>query len=162
MIVKKDFTVKIKTYLWSGIVMGIISIALLVAMPGQVRIPGFDSGAPSPRVLPGACLGIMLVCSIYLIIQSLVFKKEKIYEWKWSEQKPVIVLTLLICLFVALIINIGFTLGGLIALSLYLFYIGERKPSVYVFMWVMNVAIFFLFKMLFHISLPMSPFGLPF
>lgn len=162
MIVKKDFTVKIKTYLWSGIVMGIISIILLAVMPSQVRIPGFDSGAPSPRVLPGTCLTIMLVCSIYLIIQSLVFKKEKIFEWKWSEQKPVIVLTLLICLFVALIVNIGFVLGGLVALTLYLFYIGERKPTVYAFTWVMTVAIFFLFKVLFHISLPMSPFGLPF
>lgn len=161
MIVKKDFTIKIKTYLWSGIVMGIISILLLIAMPGQVRIPGFDSGAPSPRVLPGACLAIMLVCSIYLIIQSVVLKKEKIYEWKWSEQKPIIVLTLLICVFVALILTLGFTFGGLIALTLYLFYIGERKPSVYVFTWVAVVAIFFLFKMVFHISLPMSPFGLP-
>lgn len=153
--------VEIKTYLWSGIVMGIISIALLIAMPSQVRIPGFDSGAPSPRVLPGFCLAVMLVCSIYLIIQSLVFKKDKIYVWDFDAEKGNIVLILIVMLFVGLILTLGFTIAGFIALTIYLLYIGERKPSVFVFTWVMTVAIFFLFKMVFHISLPMSPFGLP-
>ena len=47
---------KIKTYLWSGIVMGVFSILMLLAMPSQVRLPMFDSGAPSPRIIPGICL----------------------------------------------------------------------------------------------------------
>lgn len=158
---KKNFTIKIKTYLWTGIVMGLLSVILLAVMPSQVRIPGFDSGAPSPRVLPGTCLVVMLLCSIYLIIQSLVFKKDKIYEWEWEKEKPVIILTLLICVFVALILTIGFTLAGIVSLSLVLLYVGERKLSVYAFTWVMTIAIFFLFKVVFRISLPVSPFGLP-
>lgn len=68
---------KIKTNLWSGIIMGLFSIAMLIAMPGQVRLPMFDSGAPSPRIIPGTCLAGTLVCSAALIIQSLVFKKRK-------------------------------------------------------------------------------------
>ena len=52
---------KIKTNLVSGILMGAIALLLLVLMPGQVRVPAFDSGAPSPRIIPGICLGIMLV-----------------------------------------------------------------------------------------------------
>ena len=62
---------KIKTNLWSGIIMGLFSIAMLIAMPGQVRLPMFDSGAPSPRIIPGTCLAGTLVCSAALIIQSL-------------------------------------------------------------------------------------------
>ena len=50
---------KIKTNLVSGILMGAIALLLLVLMPGQVRVPAFDSGAPSPRIIPGICLGIM-------------------------------------------------------------------------------------------------------
>lgn len=66
---------KIKTNLVSGILMGAIALLLLVLMPGQVRVPAFDSGAPSPRIIPGICLGIMLVSSIALLIQSLVLKQ---------------------------------------------------------------------------------------
>ena len=69
---------KIKTNLWSGIIMGLLSLILLIIMPYQVRVPAFDSGAPSPRIIPGICLVIMLFFSVVLIIQSLVFKKEKI------------------------------------------------------------------------------------
>ena len=67
---------KIKTNLVTGIVMGLLSIFLLVVMPKQVRVPAFDSGAPSPRIIPGVCIVIMLVCSVILVIQSLVFKKS--------------------------------------------------------------------------------------
>ena len=72
---------KIKTYLWSGIVMGVFSILMLLAMPSQVRLPMFDSGAPSPRIIPGICLVGILICSAILLIESLVFKKEKIIEF---------------------------------------------------------------------------------
>ena len=76
---------KIKTNLWSGIVMGVFSVAMLVAMPGQVRLPMFDSGGPSPRIIPGICLAGMLVCSAALIIQSLVFGQEKELEFDWKS-----------------------------------------------------------------------------
>ena len=66
---------KIKSNLWTGIIMGIISLAMLIVMPEQVRVPAFDSGAPSPRIIPGICLVIMLVFSIVLIFESLVLKK---------------------------------------------------------------------------------------
>ena len=38
---------KIKTNLVSGIVMGIFSLILLLTLPSQVRVPAYDSGAPS-------------------------------------------------------------------------------------------------------------------
>jgi len=43
--------------------------------------PMFDSGAPSPRIIPGICLVGMLICSVILVIQSLVFKKDKEMEF---------------------------------------------------------------------------------
>ena len=80
--------IKIKTNLWSGIVMGVFSIIMLLILPSQVRVPAFDSGAPSPRIIPGICLVGMLICSAALLIQSLVFKKEKEFEFDWSVEKP--------------------------------------------------------------------------
>ena len=145
---------KIKTNLVSGIVMGLFSIILLVTMPSQIRVPAFDSGAPSPRIIPGICAGLMLVFSIVLIIQSVVFKKEKIVEFDWQQEKPAIILILAMCVYVALIITIGYVLASVVVFCFVQFYAGERKPHMYIYVIVASVLIYFLFKQVFHVSLP--------
>ena len=150
---------KIKTNLVSGILMGLFSAFMFIVMPQQVRVPAFDSGAPSPRIIPGICLVIMLLCSIILIVQSLVFKKEKIVVFDWEKEKPAILLIVALCIYVFLIIKIGFILASAIIFSLILFYCGERKPFIYIFTIAMAVGIFYLFSSVFHVSLPGGPFG---
>lgn len=150
---------KIKTNLVSGIVMGLFSAFMLIVMPQQVRVPAFDSGAPSPRIIPGICLVVTLLCSIILIVESLVFKKEKIVVFDWEKEKPAILLIVALCIYVFLIIKIGFILASAIIFSLILFYCGERKPFIYIFTIAMAVGIFFLFSSVFHVSLPGGPFG---
>lgn len=71
---------KIKTNLVTGIVMGLISLALLLLVPSQIREPAFDSGAPSPRLIPTLCITVMLISSIALLVQSLILKKRR----SWS------------------------------------------------------------------------------
>ncbi len=148
---------KIKTYFWSGIIMGAFSVFMLLMMPSQVRLPMFDSGAPSPRIIPGICLVGMLICSLVLLIQSLVFKKEKIMEFDWAQEKPSIIQNLLICAFVGLTIYIGFIPAVCIVFPIMLYYCGERKPMIYIFTLAAGIGIFFLFKYVFHISLPGIP-----
>lgn len=145
---------KIKTNLVSGILMGAIALLLLVLMPGQVRVPAFDSGAPSPRIIPGICLGIMLVSSIALLIQSLVLKQEKVVEFDWEKEKPAILLIVGMCVYIGLMLCIGYVLASLIVFPLVLFYVGERKPGPYIVVIVSAFAIFLLFKNVFNISLP--------
>ena len=145
---------KIKTNLVTGIVMGLLSIFLLVVMPKQVRVPAFDSGAPSPRIIPGVCIVIMLVCSVILVIQSLVFKKEKIVEFDWQNEKPAILLSALLCIYVFLIIKLGFIIASAITFIIVLFYSGERKPFIYIFTIALAIGIYFLFSKVFHVSLP--------
>ena len=145
---------KIKTNLVSGILMGAVALLLLVLMPGQVRVPAFDSGAPSPRIIPGICLGIMLVSSIALIIQSLVLKQEKVVEFDWEKEKPAILLIVGMCVYIVLMLCIGYVLASLIVFPLVLFYVGERKPGPYIVVLVSAFAIFLLFKNVFNISLP--------
>lgn len=149
---------KIKTNLWSGIIMGAISILLLVLMPSQVRVPAYDSGAPSPRIIPGVCLVLMLIFSVVLIIQSLVFKKEKVVEFDWAVEKPAIVLILIMCVYVALILFIGYIPASIITFLAVQFYCGERKLPIYIYTIAAAVLIFFLFKKVFNISLPAGPF----
>lgn len=149
---------KIKTNLVSGIVMGIFSLILLLTLPSQVRVPAYDSGAPSPRVIPGACIVLMLIFSVALIVQSVVFKKEKIVEFDWEKERPIILMILMMCVYVALIIYMGYIFASIVTFIAVLLYCGERKPSVYVVTVVASVVIFFLFKNVFNIQLPALPF----
>ncbi len=152
---------KIKSNLWTGIIMGVISIILLICIPSQIRIPGYDSGAPSPRIIPTICLIVMLVFSIVLIIQSLVFKKEDIVEFDLNKELPAIILIAMLCVYVPLIIYLGFVLASVIVFPCLLFFIGERKPSVYLVAIVFAFIIYFLFKYVFNVSLPAGPiFGM--
>ena len=65
---------KIKTNLWTGIIFAAFAAFMFFMMETQVRLPGYDSGAPSPRIMPTIFLTIILINSAILIIQSLVFK----------------------------------------------------------------------------------------
>ena len=145
---------KIKTNLVSGVIMGVAALLLMILLPSQVRVPTYDSGAPSPRIIPGICLAIMLVSSIALIIQSLVLKQEKIVEFDWAKEKPAILLILGMCVYIGLMLCIGYVLASLIVFPLALFYVGERKPGPYIVVLVSAFAIFLLFKNVFNISLP--------
>lgn len=137
--------------------MGLFSGAMLLAMPSQVRLPMYDSGAPSPRIIPGICLVGVLICSALLLIQSLVLKKDKVIEFDWKKEKPCILMILLLCLFTALTINLGFILAVIVVFPVMLFYCGERKPFIYIFTLVSGVGIFYLFRYVFHVSLPGFP-----
>lgn len=145
---------KIKTNLATGVIMGIISVVLLLLIPSQIREPAFDSGAPSPRLIPTLCIVIMLISSIALIIQSLVLKKEHIVEFDWQKEKPAIVLIIGMCIYVVLILCIGYVLGSIITFIAVLFYCGERKPGTYIVAIVAAVLICIMFRNIFHISLP--------
>ena len=150
--------IKIKTNLWSGIIMGAISLILLILLPSPVRVPAFDSGAPSPRISPGICLVMMLIFSVVLIIQSVVFKKEKIVEFDWKKEKPAILLIALLCIYVALILFIGFIPASAVTFCIILAYCGERKPFIYIFTVAAAIGIYFLFKYVFTVSLPTGMF----
>lgn len=149
---------KIKTNLWSGIIMGALSLIMLILLPVQVRVPAYDSGAPSPRIIPGLCLILMLIFSIVLIIQSLVFKKEKIVEFDWEKEKPAILMIAILCLYVVLMLTLGFIIASAVTFILILAYCGERKPFIYIFTVAAAIGIFFLFKYVFTVSLPTGIF----
>ena len=146
--------IKIKTNLLAGIVMGVFSILMLLAIPSQVRLPMWDSGAPSPRIIPGICLVGILICSVVLVFQSLILKKEHIYEFRWENERPEIILILAMIFFVIGTHFLGFIPSGIIVFCWMQWFEGERKPTIYVYTIAMVILVFFLFQNVFHISLP--------
>lgn len=147
-------TIKIRTNLLAGIVMGLFSIIMLLVLPSQVRLPMWDSGAPSPRIIPGICLVGILICSVILLVQSLVFHKEHIYEFVWENESKEILLIGTLVLFVVLTRFLGFIPAGMIIFTAIQWYEGERKPLIYIYTIAMVIIVYFLFQNVFHVDLP--------
>ena len=76
---------KIKTNLVSGVIMGVAALLLIILLPSQVRVPAYDSGAPSPRIIPGICLAIMLVSSSPSSFRALSSSRKR--SWNSTGRK---------------------------------------------------------------------------
>lgn len=145
---------KIRTNLVSGIVFTVLSIALILVTPKEVPVPAYNNGGPSPRVLPYIVLIGTLICSLLLIIKSLIFKKEKIFEFDFSKEKASFINLGIMILFGTIMIKFGFIVGVIIGLPIMLFSFGERKPFIYIFTILLGIGVYYMFIKVFNISLP--------
>lgn len=145
---------KIRTNIVSGIVLGLASVMLLLMVPSQVPIPAYDNGGPSPRIIPYIVLGGILLCSLGLIIQSVIFKRETIVEFDFKVEKASLIIMGIMLLFGFITIRFGFIAGVVLVLPLMLFVFGERKPFIYLFTLAGGIGVYYLFINIFHISLP--------
>nr|WP_212505703.1 tripartite tricarboxylate transporter TctB family protein [Anaerotalea alkaliphila] len=138
----------------SGIIFGVLSIILLLLVPAQVAIPTFDTGGPSPRIIPYLVLSGMLLCSIGLIVESLVFKREKVVVFDFKVEKAGLLVLGLVLLFGILMVQFGYIVGVVVVLPLLLHALGERKPFIYIFTLAGGIGVYYLFIEIFNISLP--------
>ena len=70
------------------------------------------------------------------------------------SEKDKYLLIALLCIYVALILAVGFIIASAITFIIILAYCGERKPFIYIFIVACAIGIFFLFKYVFTVSLP--------
>lgn len=145
---------RIRTNLISGIVFGILSIIFIMLVPSQIQVPAYDNGGPSPRIIPYLVLYGTLICSICLIIQSIVFKKEHIVVFDIKIEKASLTIMGIMILFGVVILKFGFLVGIVVALPIMLFALGERKPFIYAFTILGGIGVYYLFINVFNISLP--------
>lgn len=145
---------KIRTNLVSGIIFGIFSIIFILLVPSQVAVPAYDNGGPSPRIIPYIILWGTLICSIALIIQSLVFKKEKIVVFDFKIEKAALIILGIMVLFGVVMLKFGFIVSVVVVLPILLFALGERKVFIYGFTILGGIGVYYLFIEIFNISLP--------
>ena len=147
--------IRIRTNLVTGIVMGIVSIVFLLLVPIQIGEPGWvQPGSLSPRAIPTIVLSGILLCSVILIIQSLVFKKEDIYEFEVKKELITLAILGMILTFAFIVTNFGFWPAIIIFFPSILLFMGERKPLVYIVTVALGFGIYFLFIRVFMVPLP--------
>lgn len=145
---------KIKTNLVTGVVFLLVSAVIFLLIPGQISEPPHLGTGPSPRTIPYIVSGVIFICSIILIIQSLVFKKEKTIEIDLGEEKSIFKIIGCILLFGVLMVTAGYLVAVWVTIPIMLFIMGERKPFIYLFCVLVGTGIYFLFSNIFHITLP--------
>lgn len=145
---------KIRTNLVCGILFAILSIVFITLVPSQIAVPAYDNGGPSPRIIPYLVLSGILLCSIGLIIQSVVFKKDKVVVYDIKLEKASLIMIGLMILFGVVMLNFGFIIGVIVVLPMMLFALGEKKPFIYIFTVAGGIGVYYLFIEVFNISLP--------
>lgn len=145
---------KIHTNLLSGIIFGILSLTMILIVPREIQVPTFDNGGPSPRIIPYLVLIGIFLCSLGLIIQSLLLKKEKIVHYNIKLEKASVVSLLVMILFGTVMVKFGFIMSVLVVLPIMVYSLGERKIFVYIVTMAAGVGVYFLFTKIFNISLP--------
>lgn len=148
-------SIKYKSNLCGGILSVALAIILFVLIPQQI---GVDPASTSTtgvdsRTVPYAMAVLILVCGIFLIIQSVVLKKDTVKELVLSKER--LALVYVVCLVVfSVLYKYSFILAtcflGLITLVL----LKCKKPLYYIIELAVVVALYFIFTQLLGVRLP--------
>jgi hypothetical protein len=145
---------KVRTNLTGGIIFIVFGTVLMLLLNTQVITYGQISFLQSAKVAPFFAEIIMVLGGIFLVIQSLVFKKESIIVIRWEEQKFAVLTILVFCIFAAAIYYTGFIIGSfLFIISMFVL---NRNRSIleFVGLCALAVGIYFLFTSVFYVQLP--------
>ncbi|MBI9102272.1 MAG: tripartite tricarboxylate transporter TctB family protein [Spirochaetales bacterium] len=145
---------KVRTNLAGGIIFIVFGTILLLLLNTQVITYGNIAFLQSAKVAPFFAEIIMITGGILLVIQSLVFKKEKIVDINLGEQKFAIATLIVFCLFAAAIYYAGFIIGSL--LFVVLMFVLNRNKSIpqFIGLSILAIGIYFLFTSVFYVQLP--------
>jgi hypothetical protein len=126
----------------------------MLLLKSQVITYGQIDFLQSAKVLPFMVELVMIVGGTLLIIQSVFFKKEKVVEICWADQKYAIAAIGLFALFAALIYFVGFVVGALVFVVLMSRLYRNRNILEIVVLCLLAIAIYLLFTLVFHVQLP--------
>lgn len=144
---------KIKTNLAGGILFSVISIVILLLVPYQCAASQTTTVGNDPRLMPRIVAIVTLVCSLVLIFQSLVLKKETVIEIHLADEKNALSASLIMLGFLACIFLFGFFIASCIVIVALLLFFKEKKKYPYLILCLMAAGVYFLFVKLFHVPL---------
>ena len=122
------------------------------AMIGQAVVQVF-SVSNMLMILMGLVIGMVVGCIPGLSVTLGIILMLPL-TYTFDDPATAIILILAMCVYVALIITIGYILASIVVFCFVQFYCGERKPLMYVYVIAAAFVVYFLFKNVFYINLP--------
>lgn len=142
-----------RSNLSAGIAALVAAAVLFLIIPSQIAMESKTVHGVSSRTLPYIFVGLMAVCGVGLIIQSLVFKKDEVKELDLGKEAVG-----LLYMLVLLAYGIGFSHSFIISTGLLgvvtLAFTKCKKPVYYVISVAAVIVLYFIFTQLLHVRLP--------
>jgi hypothetical protein len=145
---------KVRTNLVGGLIFIVFGSILLALLNKQVITYGNITFLQSAKVLPFIAEIVMVGGGVGLVIESLVFKKDEIVEFVWSEQKNAVYTIGFFCIFAAGIYFLGFIIGAILFLISMFIYYKNRSILQLVCLIALIIGVYFLFTGVFYVQLP--------
>jgi len=145
---------KVRSNLTGGIIFVVFGTLLLLLLEAQVITYGMIPFLQSAKVLPFMAEVVMIAGGLFLILQSLVFKKETVVEIRWEEQKYALIVLGIFAVFASLIFFAGYIVGSVVFVLLMSRLYRNRNLLEVAMLAVLAIGIFVLFTQVFYVQLP--------
>lgn len=102
----------------AGIVCAAVALYVIVTCLGYPRAAAYGTGVPGPGLWPGIIAALLLICSVGLIIGTLMMKKEDLPELPmWTPGTKRVYISMVILLVYMLVLStVGFIIPSVIML----------------------------------------------
>ena len=147
--------INLRVNLVSGIFAVLFGIFFRIMIPYQIVTKRrLDTNAVGSDYLPKMVAVICIVIGVALIIQSLLFKKEKIVKINLRDEARVSVVAAIILAYIILMPKIGFLISSIVATALILLFLKCKKWHYYVIIATLSALVHFSFTYGLSIHLP--------
>ena len=151
--------IKYNSEMIGGLIFAILGAVLWILVPSQ--IPTRETSAINATTLPSIAIGGLCICGVALFIQGLIREKQVLILTKdtfHTESFKKSLKSIIYCLFLVaycfMIKPLGFLIStAILVVAIMLFY-KARKWYFYAIPLGMVGVVFFVFKVLLHVSLP--------
>lgn len=145
---------KFKTNLVSGILFAIFSVIVWVLIPFQIQTRESASVVVNAQFVPKLVAVLIFIFSIILLIQSLIFKKDKYVEINLGMELKVALFVLILAAYTLLMPVMGFLFSSILFCCGSLFYLKSKNWKYYLASFIVTVILFLVFTMVLKVPLP--------
>jgi putative tricarboxylic transport membrane protein len=147
--------IKCRSNLIGGLASLILGIVILLIIPSQVALTNSSSKELiNQQFFPGFSAILMSVMGLVLIVQSLVFKKDKIITISIKDEMRMLLYFAVIITVVIFMKFTGFLIASCLITIFSFAYFRCKKISYYVWSLIFVTMVYFLFKVALRIPLP--------
>lgn len=154
--------IKYNSEIISGAIFAIAGAALWLLIPTQIKIRAAEAGAINAQTLPRIAVGGMFLFAVGLLLEGifarekkeLVISKESLRSQGFKKELRSVIYALFLVAYCFLVKPLGFLLStALLVVAIMLFY-GARKWYYYAIPLAMIGIVYYVFRILLHVSLP--------
>ncbi|WP_105614345.1 tripartite tricarboxylate transporter TctB family protein [Vallitalea okinawensis] len=142
--------IKIRRDLTSGIALMIFSAILWIMVPYHIVVTEAENNA---QLFPRIIIATMFILALYIAGKALVTKKDKIIEFNLKKEGKMLLYMVVVVAYVFLIDKVGYLIATLFVSAVTLAVYKARK-SIYVYMAIFVLAVYFLFTLVLGVPLP--------